>query len=1195
MLRPALRIQTVFFDDSDRNEARRLGADLYEHLTRPTEDLLAYGAGIPVLSAVSADVVELEAADVVILVPVLGKTSFFIQRARVLTQLADWHDTLGPGHVLVVPTDSVWRNVEDTLPGKQLLTELYGERDQRRRTLDEIVLAVTRLLEPDPATVQLFVSHAKADVNATDDAAKKIHDYVVTDSTGKAFFDTTDLHPGESLDEQLDDAVRRGVFIAVRGDAYSSRVWCQRELLTAKLHKLPTLTVEVLRKGELRSSPYGGNSPSMLWDGNPAKVVSRAMIEWLRAAYFAREAARIVQVAGLPSDVHVLARPPELLDLAQGPLQSVYAQLVMHPDPELSVIERQVLKAARPRLQVVTPTTVFRRLLSRGDALSPVTAPLEHWQVAMSLSTTPDVNGPEGYTEHHVIDATVSLARTLIAAGAAIAYGGDFRQTGFTPLLAELIKTYNQTAAKSAQFLHSYLAATILLEDASGDLPLTVHHLVHSAEVARDAIMPPPSAVDSHPAALYFSDMRQVMAKHTAARVILGGNTEPRTEQGGRGYVGRYPGIVEEAWRTLKVRKPLYVLGGFGGASALVADLLEGKDIPPQLLERTWDDSEYFRAYAKTIDADPYGQQLGLPQRVEDLAQAVCDCGLPLLANNEASVRWNGLTVEENRFLFRTRDPVMLALLVLKGLLAVARQHSQDKLEIELVHGSLTTASHLDAVAVATFDNIPLGGAGATLDRAMGGRASAERAKGRSLISLETAEIDADWLCLASLGPLENVEGLEQRIEQASHETATQSRRHGFRRLGVVAFGGTVLTDVESITQAMLRGFAELQGHTTVVWFESNNERFDRLREQLASREEVKLTTRRMAIGIGTPPVRDDALILQVSLENEDLTVTALPPAGSAIASSRRVPLSYAQLASLAEGVGDQKRRTPSLETLNHRGAELAEILLGTDAAQLLALCREAKVVVVHDVPSSRLPFEMLTTVAPAARPAVHAGISRRLAVKGVPVERLFSKPPKAGTLHVLLIVDPTEDLEGTVAEANAVRTILEQHKNRVELKVLTGNEAMKQAVLQALSSADILHYCGHAFFDGPGADQSGLILAGQDLLTLEDLEGMDTLPSVAFVNACESGRVRGPVTTEAAAFAELFLRSGVEAYVGTYWRVGDSAAANFATGVYTRLAEGQTLEAAVTQAREALLNAHVPDWANYILYGDGHFRLVVS
>lgn len=1195
MLRPALCIQTVYFDESDRNEARRLGADLYEHLTRPADDPLAYGAGIPVLSAVRTDVVALEGADVVVLLPVLGKTTFHTQRASVLTQLADWHDTLGPGHVLVVPTAAVWRNVENQLPGKQLLTKLYGDRDHRRATLDEIVLAVTRLLELAPAAVQLFISHAKADLKGTDDAAKQIHDHVVTNSTGKAFFDTTDLRPGESLDEQLDDAVRRGVFIAVRSDAYSSRVWCQRELLTAKLHGLPTLTVEVLRKGEQRSSPYGGNSPSMLWDGNPARVVSRAMVEWLRAAYFSKEALRIVKVTGLPSDVDIITRPPELLDLAQGPLHSVYAQLVMHPDPELSVIERQVLKAARPRLHVVTPTTVFRQLLSRGDALSPVTSPLEHFQVAMSLSDTPDVNGPAGYTRHHVEDATVCLARTLISAGASIAYGGDFRKNGFTPLLAELIKAYKQTAASSAQFLHSYLAAPIHLEDAPDDLPLTVHHLVHSPEVARDAIMPAPSAAEPHPDALYYSDMRQVMAKHTSARIILGGNTAPRTEKDGPGYVGRYPGIVEEAWRTLEARKPLYVLGGFGGASALVAELLEGHTIPPQLQDRTWNGFEYFRETARMIDADPYCQQLRLPQRMEDLAQALRDCGMPLFANDDESVQWNGLTVEENRFLFRTRDPVMLASLVLKGLLAVAHEHGLGKLEIELVHGSLTTASNLDAVAVAMFDNIPLGGAGAALDRVMRGRVSAERAKGRTLISLEAADIDANWLSLASLGPLENVDKLAQRVEQAARETAKQSRRHGFRRLGVIAFGGAVLTDITLVTQAMLRGFTELHGHTTVVWFESKKDRFDRLRETLASWEEVKLTTRRMAPGIAALPVRDEALIMQVSLENEALTVTALPPMGSAIASSRRVQLSAAQLTSLSEGGGFQKRSAPSLETLNHRGAELAETLLGKDAAQLLTRCREAKVVIVHDVSSSRLPFEMLTTATPAARPAVQVGMSRRLAVKGVPIERLFAKPPKAGKLDVLLIVNPTEDLPGTVAEANAVRTILDQHTHRVELYVLTGKEATKQTVLQALGHADVLHYCGHAFFDGPGADQSGLILAGPEPLTLEDWEGIDTLPRVAFVNACEAGRVRGPVTTEAAAFAELFLRSGVEAYLGTFWRVGDSAAATFATGVYTRLAEGQTLEAAVTKSRAALLEAQEPDWANYILYGDGRFRLVAS
>src|SRR5262249_19867962 len=155
-----------------------------------------------------------------------------------------------------------------------------------------------------------------------------------------------------------------------------------------------------------------------------------------------------IQMANLPSDVPIVARPPELLDLAQGPLQSEFTHLVLHPDPELSVIERQVLKAARPRLQLVTPTTAFRRLLHHGEHAAAVASPLEGMQIAMSLSETPDADGPEGYTKEHVIDATVYVARTLISAGAAIAYGGDFRNTGFTELLAQLIQTYNQTATK---------------------------------------------------------------------------------------------------------------------------------------------------------------------------------------------------------------------------------------------------------------------------------------------------------------------------------------------------------------------------------------------------------------------------------------------------------------------------------------------------------------------------------------------------------------------------------------------------------------------------------------------------------------------------------------------------------------------------------------------------------------------------
>lgn len=1205
MSKQVLGLQTVYFDESDREDARRLGKDLYHHLTRPLEDPLAYGPGIPVSVALAADAVDLQAADVVVLLPVLGKTSFNLDCDGLLAELCKWHDQLGPGHVLPVPISTNWRSVEDRLPGKHFLSELYSVTDARKRTIDEIVLSVSRLLSArggDPAmperkqpiSPQLFVSHAKADLTATDAAAKRIHDYVVTDSTGRAFFDTVDLHAGESLEGQLDDAVQVGVLIVVHTDSYSSRTWCQRELLRAKLHELPTLTVEILHQGEHRSFPYAGNSPSIVWNGDPAAIASRAMVEWLRATFFRLDAKRVAEVAQLPADTRVLARPPELLDLAQGPLQSSFAQLVLHPDPELPVIERQVLRAARPRLQVVTPTTAFRRLLGREAGSVSVSSPLEGMQIAMSLSDSPDVDGPDGYTAEHVIDATVYVARALISAGAAIAYGGDFRKNGFTNLLASLIQTYNQTANESAGSLHSYLAANLSLGDAPEGLPLKINHLARTKALAKDAILPAPGA-ETHPSALYFSDMRRVMAMHTDARIVLGGQCEPRIEENGPGYGGRYPGIVEEAWRTMEADKPLYVLGGFGGAAALLADLMDRREIPSQLQDETWRKFKLFANNADAIDADPFRTRLGLPKRMEDLAELISELSQQLLANDQTAVSWNGLTLEENQTLFRSRDPVTLASLVLKGLLNVSRQQNTGKLVIELVRGSVTAGTKLDAVAIATFDNVPLGGAGAVLDQAVGGRATIERASGRTMFQLGTTEVDADWMYLASLKSLDDVKDLEQRIEQAARDTAEQASRHGFRRVGVVAFGGAVLPDVELVVQAMLRGFRTLPPETTLVWFEMNDVRYGQIRDQLSAASNIKLTTLESKIASVPVPTLPEAFMLQVTLQNDELAVTALPPAGSAVASSRRVPLTASQLAKLAEGGGGRKRTTPRLDLLPQRGEDLAEMLFGDDAAKLLQRCSQSPMAIIHDEPSSKIPFELLAASDPAIRPAIDAGIYRRLAVANLPMDRLFARPPKQGKLSVLLIINPTEDLPGAMDEGQKVRSVLQQQADRVNLVALIKDQATVEAVQRELARADVLHYCGHAYFDGPGPKESGLLLAGRKRFTAADLSQVGSLPRVAFVNACEAGRVRGQVETNAAAFAELFLRSGVEAYIGTFWEVSDFAATSFAAGVYTRLASGARLDTAVQESRKELYEAHESDWANYILYGDGRFRLVVT
>ena len=1191
-MRASLMVQTVSFDPSDRREADRLGRELYALLTRPPKDPLAHGPGIPVFSAVTPEHIDLEAAEILVLVPVLGKETFVLHRGRVLAEIAAWSEKLGEGHVLVVPTASSWRQVESQLPGVSLLTELYGEGDRRRRTVDEIILALARLLEGD--RVQLFVSHAKADLETTNQVAKKIRDHVVTDTTGQAFFDSRNLWVGHKLEQQVENALGHGLLLVVRSDAYSSRPWCQWELLVAKRHSLPTLTVEILCSGESRSLAYGGNGPSVVWWGEAASVVSRAMVEFVRAAAFRREAKRVLEVAHLPADAIVLCRPPELLDLAQGPLDAS-SRIAIHPDPVLSVHERSVLQLANPRLRLLTPTTAYQSHLERRAPSNP----LEGLQVAMSLSESPDTEGDAGYTEEHVRDATAYLCRSLISAGAAIAYGGDFRKNGYTEMLGGLVVAYNETAGEAKELLHNYLAAPFSPADVPEDL-LVEGHFLSRAPFSENASLPPFTTEGAPPQALYYSDMRRVMAEKTHARILLGGKVRPRIASDDKlGYGGRFPGLVEEAWWTLQAGKPLYVAGGYGGAAGLVADLLAGGETPPELQDSTWLDHQLFRQRAQAIDSDPHREKLGLPSLMKAMAETLRQKGARVLADDAASQAWNGLTVAQNRRLFQSRDPVEITSLVLDGLFVVSRRRSVGKLSIELLHGSLTEARGLDAVVVPTFDDLDLGGAGKAFDQALGGRASLARAHGHSLVSLDSKEVDAQWLYLASLGLLTELGDVRQQILTTSRETVAMARRHGLRKLGIVAFGGTLVEDLDEVVVPMLEGFREAGDGLTLVWCETDRERHDALKERFREEPSVSLTTRR-AREHEPPPIASAGpaeMILSVRLVNDRLQTWALLPEGTGIGREREVPLDSAALESLSKGIHAAGRRTPGLQELDRRGRRLAELLLGDDAAQLLANHREARITVFHDSMASKLPFELLLAE-PAGqdpvRPATGAGLSRRLAVRGVSLSRLLGAPPRAGKLRVLLVVNPTGDLGGVEDEAKKVRAILEP-RDHIQLVELWREEAHPEAVLKAIGEADVLHYGGHAFFDGPGADESGLVLHEDYHLTLKDLQ-QRTLPvRLAFVNACESGRVRGQVETQATAFAEIFLRSGVEAYVGTYWRVADAAAATFAARVYESLGDGEALETAVREARRKLLLASDSEWGNYLLYGDGRFRLVAS
>lgn len=86
---------------------------------------------------------------------------------------------------------------------------------------------------------------------------------------------------------------------------------------------------------------------------------------------------------------------------------------------------------------------------------------------------------------------------------------------------------------------------------------------------------------DSNETARALHHIRQALPQYCDARLLIGGKTRRQSTDIPNGYIGDFPGIVEEALHTLRKGHPLFIAGGFGGAAALLArELGLGRDLP---------------------------------------------------------------------------------------------------------------------------------------------------------------------------------------------------------------------------------------------------------------------------------------------------------------------------------------------------------------------------------------------------------------------------------------------------------------------------------------------------------------------------------------------------------------------------------------------------------------------------------------
>ena len=261
-----------------------------------------------------------------------------------------------------------------------------------------------------------------------------------------------------------------------------------------------------------------------------------------------------------------------------------------------------------------------------------------------------------GLSQLHVRHTFVEIARHLLAAGHSLAYGGDFRQQGYTEAMLDLVRTYSRRDQPGPERILVYSAWPIWLS-------LDADERAAVASVATPVQVDPPhgapeqlppatdrSTTDRLWAALALTEMRRRMNRDISARVLLGGRLS--------GQSGLLPGVVEEAALSVEDALPLFVIGGFGGASSLVGAALRGDPTPELSLDYQQNN---------TASYTDLWEEAGLRRARPDfgeLRERLAQCGQ---ANR------NGLSSEQNDRLLATSDTDEIVALLLRGLRAMVR------------------------------------------------------------------------------------------------------------------------------------------------------------------------------------------------------------------------------------------------------------------------------------------------------------------------------------------------------------------------------------------------------------------------------------------------------------------------------------------------------------------------------------------
>lgn len=502
------------------------------------------------------------------------------------------------------------------------------------------------------SAIKLFLSHEK-DNRIGLKLAFDLKNFI-DNSTMNNFFDASDISAGYKFDNEIIGHIKESTIIAIHSDQYSSRYWCQREIISAKEFDRPIVDVDIIEEFEDRRFPFASNIPcirinSVSDKGDILRILSFALLETIRFYYSKLILEQYKIIGWIDQKTLLRSRPPEISDVERlfeydGTYIKYKTDSLVYPEPPVYSEELHFL--SKLGIKANTPLTLeFCNLkgLNIGISISDITEN-ELIEIGQSNKT--------------MIKLSQDIARHLLSHGAILVYGGDLRDNGFTQFLFNEALSLKSRIHSQNIHINNYIAWPIYLKDTDKtknwkssnlsianmiELPLPgdVKDLLSNQEV----YISPTDTNNRYIWSRSLTEMRRQMIEECNVRICVGGKS--------RGYKGLMPGILEETIYALEKKTPVFLLGGFGGITSSICKLLQNEI--PQELTLNW--------------------QIENNEGYEDLLHFYESRGLPyetiyssLLARANKIELNNGLCIDDNILLFNTPFIDEAVHLIIKGL-----------------------------------------------------------------------------------------------------------------------------------------------------------------------------------------------------------------------------------------------------------------------------------------------------------------------------------------------------------------------------------------------------------------------------------------------------------------------------------------------------------------------------------------------